>query len=280
MGTYYIGNIPCSGDDIKHYGRKGMKWGKNVFTTWAEYMKGLGKDTAIAYIRGLNKNNNTSAYNTTPVTPKPNNSGINVKNQHGGGGGKMDATPGQQSFVDKFVFGGDRAKYKTLAKAVSNAKSSNAGSLISSVANKAMQSSKGMLGVPKAFAEDFKASQEAQRRELEDPNSDYNKTVREYEEMLAEKSSYRDEANTKKKALDGVYSNLYKKYEKEQKRNASIVEFLGGPNLGSAAKILYIRDKVMNDPEYIKAKAEYEEAWDKYEHYDPYADGHVKGKKS
>lgn len=40
MGTYYIGNVPCSGNDIYHYGRKGMKWGKNIFGKISEFFTG------------------------------------------------------------------------------------------------------------------------------------------------------------------------------------------------------------------------------------------------
>lgn len=44
MGVYYVAGIPYGQtDELYHYGRKGMKWGQNVFTTWAEYMQGLGK---------------------------------------------------------------------------------------------------------------------------------------------------------------------------------------------------------------------------------------------
>lgn len=31
MPTYYIGSMPIDDGDIKHYGRKGMKWGKNIY---------------------------------------------------------------------------------------------------------------------------------------------------------------------------------------------------------------------------------------------------------
>ena len=40
MGVYYIGSIPCSGGDIYHYGRKGMKWGKNIFGKISEFFTG------------------------------------------------------------------------------------------------------------------------------------------------------------------------------------------------------------------------------------------------
>lgn len=29
--VYYIGNIPCSNNDLMHYGRLGMKWGQHIF---------------------------------------------------------------------------------------------------------------------------------------------------------------------------------------------------------------------------------------------------------
>lgn len=40
MGVYYIGSVPCSGGDIYHYGRKGMKWGKNIFGKISEFFTG------------------------------------------------------------------------------------------------------------------------------------------------------------------------------------------------------------------------------------------------
>lgn len=44
MGVYYIGSIPCSGGDIYHYGRKGMKWGKNIFGDLADRLSGAAKN--------------------------------------------------------------------------------------------------------------------------------------------------------------------------------------------------------------------------------------------
>lgn len=44
MGVYYIGSIPCSSGDIYHYGRKGMKWGKNIFGDLADRLSGAAKN--------------------------------------------------------------------------------------------------------------------------------------------------------------------------------------------------------------------------------------------
>lgn len=43
MGNYYSGSLFYEESDICHFGRKGMKWGKNIFNTYAEYLRKIGK---------------------------------------------------------------------------------------------------------------------------------------------------------------------------------------------------------------------------------------------
>lgn len=38
--VYYVGSIPCSGNDIIHYGVPGMKWGKHLFGLVDKYVTG------------------------------------------------------------------------------------------------------------------------------------------------------------------------------------------------------------------------------------------------
>lgn len=46
MSIYYVGDIPFSSENaLAHYGRKGMKWGKNIF----------GADYRIKYGDGRTK---------------------------------------------------------------------------------------------------------------------------------------------------------------------------------------------------------------------------------
>lgn len=47
MKTYYVGNIPFNGDNsLQHYGRKGMKWGKNIFTDALDAASGFATGAA------------------------------------------------------------------------------------------------------------------------------------------------------------------------------------------------------------------------------------------
>lgn len=56
MGVYYVAGIPYGQtDELYHFGRKGMKWGQNVFTTWAEYLQGKGLGGAANVARGAAK---------------------------------------------------------------------------------------------------------------------------------------------------------------------------------------------------------------------------------
>lgn len=65
MSVYYIGSVPCSGGDIYHYGRKGMKWGKNIFGKISEFFTGNNArgqlNAARANQRGYNTQNRLAA---------------------------------------------------------------------------------------------------------------------------------------------------------------------------------------------------------------------------
>ena len=55
---YYVGNIAYGQDDIRHYGRLGMKWGQHIFTNDADTLlknaPGLGKSQSTAFREGAN----------------------------------------------------------------------------------------------------------------------------------------------------------------------------------------------------------------------------------
>ena len=53
MGVYYIGSIPCSGGDIYHFGRKGMKWGQTIFGDLADRLAKRGWGGASRVARGI-----------------------------------------------------------------------------------------------------------------------------------------------------------------------------------------------------------------------------------
>ena len=53
MGVYYIGSIPCSGGDIYHFGRKGMKWGQTIFGDLADRLAKRGWTGASNVARGI-----------------------------------------------------------------------------------------------------------------------------------------------------------------------------------------------------------------------------------
>lgn len=53
MGVYYIGSIPCSGDDVCHFGRKGMKWGQTIFGDLADRLAKRGWTGASNVARGI-----------------------------------------------------------------------------------------------------------------------------------------------------------------------------------------------------------------------------------
>lgn len=53
MGVYYIGSIPCSGGDIYHFGRKGMKWGQTIFGDLADRLADRGWGGASRVARGI-----------------------------------------------------------------------------------------------------------------------------------------------------------------------------------------------------------------------------------
>ena len=43
LGSYYSGSLFYEDEDVCHSGRKGMKWGQNIFNTYAEYLRKIGE---------------------------------------------------------------------------------------------------------------------------------------------------------------------------------------------------------------------------------------------
>ena len=69
MGNYYSGSLFYEESDICHFGRKGMKWGKNIFNTYAEYLRKIGKKKE--YKTELKKEEETEETSSTTSYKKP-----------------------------------------------------------------------------------------------------------------------------------------------------------------------------------------------------------------
>lgn len=78
------------------------------------------------------------------------------------------------------------------------------------------------------------------------------------EKNKEELNKLQKEADKKKKALDETYSRLFKKYRIEQDSKLWYLKFLGNSAVDKTTKKVAADRKVVNDPEYIKIKAEYE----------------------